>query len=1077
MRTLLFGTVVLIALMVGTVLAVPSFVDWNLYRDRLSAEIQRITGRALVVEGDLSLHLLPTPALAAQGVSLANAPGGSDPVMARVDSVQVKVDLLPLLHGEVVVRSVEIIRPVIVLERLADGRGNWEMRAGQGGGDEVDGRLPGAPPVESADPLEVAFNHVEIVDGVVRYRDGGTERVIDNLDVTLVADRLNGPFSLQGRATALGLPVSLQAMIGAIDAGRATQVGIKLGLENQPSVFELTGLVSGLSTGPTLRGSMGLAVDDPAAALDRLGAAMGRDLGLSAGPMKLPLRVNSRIELSSAAAKFDDMVVQLAGNEVKGGASAVFGAVPRIDAAFVASRIDLEAWKTAWSDQPGGSPAALAVAHAEEKPPAWRFPQDLAVTLDLAVDAAIYNGSALRDLRLSAALSKGEVTINQLSARLPGVSDVSAFGFLTTPTEGLAIDLTLAGRSDNLRALLDWLKVDVGGVPGDRLRRFDGQATVVGTAAQVKITGLDVSLDTSQIRGAFTLRPGKRPGIGATVMVDRLDLDAYRSEAAQATGDPLPLLAGFERLNAFDTSFDFKAGAVTLGGESYGGIAVKGSLVKGKLTLAEATVADGPGGMRLGLGGAVSGFGGAPGFDNLTYDIEIPDPARVVRALRLDLPLAIESIDKLVLTGTVNGTANALTLRTTTTGDGATLNTEGTLVGAFAGVPTLSMGIGFAHPDAASFLAMVFPGYRAQGLPGALRLQGQLAGDLSTMALSDIQATVGAVPLSGSIAVNRKGDRPFVEADLQAGDLDLDPLLPASRLSALERPRAVRAAGLMLGGGSVAPPSLLPLRRVATSEGAVASPPDKEALADVDGALALRATSLTYAGLRLEQASLRAKLVDGVVTLSPVEGTLYGGRLKATAQRTPGPMAAYTLGLTLDGFKAGDYLAARGMAGGSGSGSLVLDLAARGEEDLVSTLSGKGVLSLTAIDVSDPSAPGRGLARLAGLLGGLGDLAGPKGAVGGPTPGAALDLNGPFSLEKGVVSFEAISLRAADFSASLSGRLDLGRDSIDAQGRVALSPEARAALAKDIALPDDIPFGIRGPLAKPVVRVLTPPLR
>ena len=77
MGKVLTTLVLLLVALVAAVLIGPSFVDWNQYKTEIAAEAKKATGRDLTVAGDVSLALLPSPALSAEKVSLANVQGGS----------------------------------------------------------------------------------------------------------------------------------------------------------------------------------------------------------------------------------------------------------------------------------------------------------------------------------------------------------------------------------------------------------------------------------------------------------------------------------------------------------------------------------------------------------------------------------------------------------------------------------------------------------------------------------------------------------------------------------------------------------------------------------------------------------------------------------------------------------------------------------------------------------------------------------------------------------------------------------------------------------------------------------------
>ena len=142
MKKSLIAVAVLIAALVATAFIAPAFIDWNDYKPEIAAQAKAATGRELNVDGDISLRLLPMPIITVEALRFANLPGAVTPDMAVVESLEVQVALGPLLGGEIEIRSVTLVEPVISLEVLPDGRRNWDFdtdevgsyRAGHRGG-------------------------------------------------------------------------------------------------------------------------------------------------------------------------------------------------------------------------------------------------------------------------------------------------------------------------------------------------------------------------------------------------------------------------------------------------------------------------------------------------------------------------------------------------------------------------------------------------------------------------------------------------------------------------------------------------------------------------------------------------------------------------------------------------------------------------------------------------------------------------------------------------------------------------------------------------------------------------------
>ena len=125
MRKLIYALTGAVVLLAAMVLVLPSLIDWNAWKPELSAKMKEWTGRTLEVHGDLSFSVLPSLHLAAHDVRLSNAPGAQSADMVTLHTLKVSVGLTPLLMGRIEVAEIELVQPVIELERLDGGRSNW----------------------------------------------------------------------------------------------------------------------------------------------------------------------------------------------------------------------------------------------------------------------------------------------------------------------------------------------------------------------------------------------------------------------------------------------------------------------------------------------------------------------------------------------------------------------------------------------------------------------------------------------------------------------------------------------------------------------------------------------------------------------------------------------------------------------------------------------------------------------------------------------------------------------------------------------------------------------------------------
>src|SRR5437868_14909456 len=124
MRKLVGVLIALVLIIVIAIFALPSLVNVNQYHDKIQAELQQKLHRQVKL-GDMKLKLLPF------SIRVSSVEIGEDPKFnterpfASTQQLAVSAKLLPLLHHDIQVNSVELIDPKIELIRNAQGVWNF----------------------------------------------------------------------------------------------------------------------------------------------------------------------------------------------------------------------------------------------------------------------------------------------------------------------------------------------------------------------------------------------------------------------------------------------------------------------------------------------------------------------------------------------------------------------------------------------------------------------------------------------------------------------------------------------------------------------------------------------------------------------------------------------------------------------------------------------------------------------------------------------------------------------------------------------------------------------------------------
>jgi uncharacterized protein involved in outer membrane biogenesis len=208
-KKLLIGGGGFVGLVIVALAAAPFFIDVNSYKPLIVSQVKMATGRELVLDGPISLSLLPTPTVSVQGVKFFNVAGSKNANMVEVKSVTVKPSLLGLLGGNIEVGEVTLVEPKIVLEINAEGKPNWEFTP------SVAEAKPAAPKPSTPRPL--TLGRLTIDNGTLIFSDSkaGLSVVAEKANFSASVGSIDGPYTLAGGATINDSPLKLDLAVGA----------------------------------------------------------------------------------------------------------------------------------------------------------------------------------------------------------------------------------------------------------------------------------------------------------------------------------------------------------------------------------------------------------------------------------------------------------------------------------------------------------------------------------------------------------------------------------------------------------------------------------------------------------------------------------------------------------------------------------------------------------------------------------------------------------------------------------------------------------------------------------------------
>ncbi len=332
----------LVVVVIGAALVLPFVIPTETYKQQLTAQVERTTGRQLSIEGPLRFSLLPSVALKAENVRFANAPGAAEPDMVKLKALEVELKVLPLLHGAVEVARFVLVEPEIHLEVAKDGRPNWRFGpqapgaanpAPASGGDAAGG--------SSSLPItEVKLGDIRIENGTLTYSDaksGASERVEQiNLSLQLpdLESRLLANGSLGYKGQAIKLDVTLDQPLTVIRGGGSP---LRLAVDSKPARLGFEGQVSN-GAEPAAAGELDLSVPS----IRELAAWLGQPFAF-AGEGLRTLTLKGKLDASAKRVALTEVAIGLDQIAAKGEVIADLGSqLPKVNGRLDLGAVDLD---------------------------------------------------------------------------------------------------------------------------------------------------------------------------------------------------------------------------------------------------------------------------------------------------------------------------------------------------------------------------------------------------------------------------------------------------------------------------------------------------------------------------------------------------------------------------------------------------------------------------------------------------------------------------------------------------------------------------------------------------------------
>jgi len=264
---LVFSCTLILALLI-------SQYDFNRLKPAITRMVKEKTGRELVIQGPISLHLDFTPSLIVERAAFGNATWGSSRNMAEVERLELELSLLPLLKKRIQIKQAFLTGPKFLIETDRAGHSNLTLRGGQ--------KVPS--PGETA-PSKLFLGRISVERGVFSYRNGESGKSWSVAVEHLKAIEKKERTEIEIRATYASEPVELKGWVGPMAALMSLEAPWPVDVKAKALDAEIR--VNGHVHSFLVPEGLALKVKGSGRSLERIGNMLGRGQVPDLGPFRI----------------------------------------------------------------------------------------------------------------------------------------------------------------------------------------------------------------------------------------------------------------------------------------------------------------------------------------------------------------------------------------------------------------------------------------------------------------------------------------------------------------------------------------------------------------------------------------------------------------------------------------------------------------------------------------------------------------------------------------------------------------------------------------------------------------------
>ncbi len=763
MKKILVALFLMVLVGVGGLVLWTATLDWNKYQGKIVQEFYDATGKDIVFEGPVSFKILPSPYLQASNVKIYNhlAKGGQP--LVTIGKLSIDVSLQELINGNLYVTRMLLENPLVNIEINDEGKLNWERPLTQ----------------EQRQKLEnsnIRLNSVSLANAsvVVDYPSKAYNLRLDNLNGEIMTQTVLGPYRIEGNYMKGSTPEGFAISVGKLSESFPTTLDFALTHPLSNSYIRFDGNFQ--LSNKVFNGNIVLESQN----LKRFVEDNFKDVGL-ADAYNYPLAMTFDINTTEQQINLANMVIKYGNSQGAGSAQIPIEDIlnigensikPRVAMAFNFTDLDLSPLVYTFNDFTKRYKNSGNIYN-----PDW--PIDL--QLDLKSLRTQYNNQPVKNFEASLDLIDNIINFNNVTAVLPGDTDLKLKGDLSSLDDQPFYNLELSFSSVDFSKLLSWFGYTPEVVVPSTYRKAEGGAKISGSVDKIFISPYSLTIDKSSFAGEAGLKlGGARKDMMLTINGDSVNFDNYIAEMPveeKAKSWLERMKYRFNKLgflNDFDMQLKTKLDLAIYNTVPFENIDLNVSLFDGKADIEKLTIGS-VYNSKFEISGLLKGFGGVPGFENLKYHVTTADFQNLSEKLELKIPqVDYKKMKNFDGQGIMTGNFGKLAIESVSKLEKLEINYKGQVDNE---KPNLMLDGDFEikHPDFVTMLQDIGLKYNPQVYTmGLFDLKTKFIGSGNEFVARPLEFNIGYNKFSGSLDYDTAGERPNVFATLGINKFEID---------------------------------------------------------------------------------------------------------------------------------------------------------------------------------------------------------------------------------------------------------------------------------------------------------------